>query len=78
MSSHLIKTFRHIAGGLSVPYSASHEDLEAVAEDLASEIIVTTSSNNGFEDDANVDWFSDDLLVLTKAAHLSTVKSHAN
>ena len=67
MSSHLIKTFCHIAGGLSVPYSASHENLEAVAEDLASEIIATTLSNNGFEDDANVDWFSDDLLVLTEA-----------
>ena len=36
-------------------YSASHEDLEIVTEDLALEII----------DDANVDWFSDDLLMLT-------------
>ena len=63
----LKKAFRHISGGLSVPCSSSHEDLEVVSVDLAFEIKSITSSSNVFEDDANVDWFSDDLLVLTEA-----------
>ena len=31
----LKQAIRHISGGLNVPYSASHEYLEIVAEDLA-------------------------------------------
>ena len=51
----LKKAFRYISGGLSVPCPSSHEDLEVVAVDLASEIKSITSSSNVFEDNAKVD-----------------------
>ena len=49
------KAFRNISGRWSVPCSESHEDVEVVTKDLALEIVLITSSSNGFEDNANVD-----------------------